>query len=392
MFIQADENERLRIMHRIVKRNVIFSAHLSETSTGIMNPFSKKEIFSLAVIFIFVFALVFGSRNLRLYSPAAITAEQTVSLLLDEPARLDELPGLLDSLEVDYDSEELLWAGRIHGWRNFRPGRYEINGGISYPDFLSKMARGIQDATMVTVLPGTDIDRLSMLLSLQLQADAGEFKEVFSDSSEVALELGLTGEELFSRMLPNTYQVYWTSSAENIIKRIHSEFETLISNRYQDQINQHRFNLNEIVTLASIVEWEARFKEEKAKISGLYLNRLDRNMRLQADPTVLYALGEKRRILFEDYQFDHPYNTYMNGGLPPGPITNPDETSIAAVLEPEEHDYLFMVATPEGGHAFTRTFEEHREVSEEWRRWIREQYRIRDQREREEAINASSPD
>lgn len=351
---------------------------------------SKKErILCLAILFI-SFMMVFGSRNLRLYSADAISSENNASLLLYEPTSLEELPALLDSLEVDFDEEELIWAGRIHGWRNYRPGRYEINGGVSYPEFLSNMARGVQDAAMVTVLPGIDIERFSMLLSLQLQASHDEFKEVFTDSSEIAMELQLTGEELFSRMLPNTYQVYWTSSAENVVKRIYSEFEDKIANRYQSEIAEHQFSLGEIVTLASIVEWEARHKEEKPKISGLYLNRLNNNMRLQADPTVLYALGEKRRILFDDYQFDHPYNTYIHSGLPPGPITNPDETSITAVLEPEEHDYLFMVATPEGGHAFSKTFQEHREVSERWRRWIREQYRIRDEREREEANSSRS--
>lgn len=352
-----------------------------------MNYSLKKEIAISLVLLLTVFALVFCSRNLRLYNPEAIRSEEGVALLLYEQTTLEELPVLLDSLDVEYDEEELLWAGRIHGWRNYRSGRYEINGGVSYGDFLSKMGRGIQDEALITVLSGTDINRFSSHLGLQLKASADEIKEIFTDSSEVASELNLSGEELFARMLPNSYKVFWNSSPANVIKRIHGEFEKTIAGQYQQKIEQTPFSLNEVVILASIVEWEARFKEEKPKISGLYLNRLERNMRLQADPTVLYALGEKRRILFEDYKYDHPYNTYLHSGLPPGPITNPDENSIAAVLEPEEHDYLFMVATPEGGHIFTETFQEHREVSAEWRRWIREQYRIRDARERREKEN-----
>ncbi|MDX1591417.1 MAG: endolytic transglycosylase MltG, partial [Balneolaceae bacterium] len=117
-----------------------------------------------------------------------------------------------------------------------------------------------------------------------------------------------------------------------------------------------------------------------------------RGMPLQADPTVLYALGERRRLLFEDYQYQHPYNTYLYRGLPPGPITNPDEASINAVLNPEDHGYYYMVATPDGTHRFSRTFEEHRQASDEWRRWIREQYRIRDQREREESAAGAQSD
>ena len=193
---------------------------------------------------------------------------------------------------------------------------------------------------------GIDASILSERLSQQMQADSVSFAEQLTDSSDLAQELGLTGEELFSRMLPNTYQLYWTSSPEAVVRRLYDEFEEKVKIGLADEIAQSTYTLNEVVTLASIVEWEARDSNEKARISGLYQNRLERNMRLQADPTVIYAMGERRRLLYEDYSFDHPYNTYMNAGLPPGPITNPDLRSIRAVLNPEEHNFLFMVATP----------------------------------------------
>jgi len=189
-------------------------------------------------------------------------------------------------------------------------------------------------------------------------------------------------------MLPDSYDMYWTTSAKNAVERLLGEFEQRVAIGLSEEIDEHELTLDEVLTLASIVEWEARDNAEKPKISGLYQNRLQRGMRLQADPTVLYALGERRRLLFADYQFEHPYNTYLNRGLPPGPITNPDLTSIRAVLFPEEHDYLYMVATPEGTHQFSRTFQEHRQASEEWRRWIREQYRIKREREQESEDNS----
>jgi len=333
---------------------------------------------------------VFGSRSYRLYNSDSITAEFRTDLYLKERIGLAELAEKLDSLNVDVNKDEMIWAGRTLGWRFFRPGLYHIEGGSSYPDFLSKLARGIQDAVNVTVHSGIDKDRLSQRLSVQLRADSIEFREIFTDSSDLALELGLTGSELFSRMLPNTYQIYWTSSPENVVRRIYNEFNRLVTNRYSSEIESSGFSVGEIVTLASIVEWEARVADEKPKIAGLYLNRLNRGMLLQADPTVIYALGERRRLLFEDYQVDHPYNTYIHRGLPPGPLTNPDQASIRAVLSPQNHNYLFMVATPEGSHRFSRTFEEHRQASAEWRRWIQQQYRIRAQREREEAAQRNS--
>jgi len=347
-----------------------------------MHHFSLRELLYLTLLFGFIFFLVFISRYTRLHGENAIIAEAPVEVLLYERTDIEGLADALDEIEVSFDRGQLIWAGNILGWRSFRPGRYEINENRSFSDFLSVVARGMQDPARVTILPGTDVARLSRNLGNQMRADSTDFHNIFTDSSTVALEFELTGEELFARMLPNTYEVFWTASADGLVRRVLREFDRLVIQRYQAEFETNSLSLNEVLILASIVEWEARFSDEKPRISGLYLNRLNRNMMLQADPTVAYALGERRRLLFEDYRFEHPYNTYLIQGLPPGPITNPDLSSILSVLHPEEHDYLFMVATPEGTHHFSRTFQEHREASEVWRRWIREQHRIRDERER----------
>ena len=354
-----------------------------------MNYPTLKELFTALVIFSVVAAAVFSMRFSRLYGDDSITVDDTAVLLIHERIGLEDLSVKMDSLNVTLNHDYMMWAGRVLGWRTFRPGRYEINGETSFSEFLSKLARGIQDPGNVIVHSGISPSVLSERLSDQLKADSSSFATLFTDSSSVALDYELTGEELFARMLPNTYQMYWTSSPESVIRRIYSEFETRVVEQLEDEIESSSFSLSEVITLASIVEWEARDAEEKARISGLYQNRLNRNMRLQADPTVIYALGERRRLLYEDYTFEHPYNTYLISGLPPGPITNPDLQSIRAVLNPEEHDYLFMVATPDGTHEFNETFNAHREASENWREWIREQYRIKRERERERenAIN-----
>ena len=347
-----------------------------------MHHFSLRELLYLTLLFGLVFLLVFISRYIRLHGEKGITSEVPTELLLYERTNLEGLANALDEIEVSYDRNQLIWAGNTLGWRFFRPGRYEINQNSSFSVFLSKTARGMQNPARVTILSGTDLARLSRSLGNQMRADSTDFHNLFSDSSSVALEFELTGEELFARMLPNTYEVFWTSSPEGLVRRVLREFDRLVAQRYRTEFEANDLSLNEVLILASIVEWEARFSDEKPRISGLYLNRLNRNMMLQADPTVAYALGERRRLLFEDYRFEHPYNTYLIQGLPPGPITNPDLSSIRSVLNPEEHDYLYMVATPEGTHHFSRTFQEHREASEVWRRWIREQHRIRDERER----------
>ena len=186
-------------------------------------------------------------------------------------------------------------------------------------------------------------------------------------------------------MFPETYRVYWTSTPKEIIRRVLSEFNESVTEPFTEEANEKGYTISEILTMASIVEWEAKIEEEKPVIAGLYWNRIDRRMRLEADPTVNFALGERRRLLFEDYKYQHPFNTYLNRGLPPAPITNPSLSTIIATLRPADHDYLYMVANPEGGHEFSRTFAEHQEASERWRKWLREQYRIKRQQEREAA-------
>lgn len=341
-----------------------------------------KNLGQVSVIFLLIFSVFYFSRDYRINKSDAVVSKDESILLLEESINLEGLIHLMDEHNLDFNKDELRWVSSLLGWRNFAIGRYEIEGEFSYNDFLSKLALGLQDHAPVTIHSGASIERLSASLGRQLKAESEEFSAVFTDSSDLVQELGYTRESLFSRMLPDTYNIFWTTEPERVIRRIYDEFTRRITVRYQEEIENHRMNLDEIVTLASIIEWEARHAHEKPRISGLYWNRLNRGMRLQADPTVIYALGEHRRLLYEDYQYDHPYNTYLIDGLPPGPITNPDIRSIEAALSPEDHDYLYMVANPEGGHVFSRTFEEHRVASAEWRRWIREQFRVRDEMER----------
>jgi len=350
-----------------------------------------KEAGILILTFLIFFSAFYFSRDNRINNPNAIISDTDLVLLLEERNNLDQLIEYITDSGINFDQHELRWVSSLLGWRNFSPGRYEISGPFSYREFLSKLALGHQDHAPVTIHPGMNIGRLAASLGRQMRADSSEFAAVFSDTSEFLIELQYRPDLLFSKMLPDTYNLYWTSTPERVITRVYNEFNRNVENRFGEQISNNSLDLDELLTLASIIEWEARHNHEKPRISGLYWNRLNRNMRLQADPTVIYAIGEHRRLLFEDYQFDHPYNTYMIDGLPPGPITNPDINSIEAAINPEEHDYLYMVANPDGGHVFSRTFEEHRLASAEWRRWIQEQYRIRQELDRLQETGDQQP-
>lgn len=341
---------------------------------------TRTELYTGLVILVVTLAAVAGSRLSRLYNTRSVYSEQSVELYFNDKFDLKRLAQVLSDSGVVDDRGEMMWAGRLLGWRSFHPGHYEIEGGYSYDVFLSKLARGIQDPVRVTIVPGSTPARIAVSISSKMQFDSATIAAKMKDSTLLS-SFGLTGNQLIGRFLPNTYSFYWTSSPETVVKRVLAEFENKVLVPYEARFEELDKTVDEILSLASIIEWEANIEDEKKRISGLYWNRLDRGMRLQADPTINYAVGERRRLLYEDYQIDHPYNTYLHPGLPPGPITNPALGSIEAALYPEQHDYLYMVASPEGYHAFSETYEEHQRKSEKWRQWLREQYRLKRQRE-----------
>jgi UPF0755 protein len=347
---------------------------------------TKPEFISTFLVFLVVVLLVISSRLTRLTSNSSFVFNERVELILEDNTSVDGLKYRLIELGIEVDADELNWASNILGWRTFLRGRYVFEGEYSYNGVFSKLARGIQDPTNIVILPGTTQDRFTASVGSELNFSPNDLSSTISDSAFLA-ERELTEGQLFARMHPETYLTYWTISPKEFLAKVLREFDRAIPDSFYVRANKMGYSMDEILTLASIVEWEAKLPEEKARISGLYWNRLERGMRLQADPTVLYALGERRRLLFEDYQFEHPYNTYLRKGLPPGPITNPSYSTIEATLFPEDHDYLYMVANPEGGHTFTKTFREHQVESEKWRIWLREQYRIKRERERNKTNN-----
>ena len=345
-------------------------------------PVSRAEFIVGIVLLVGFITIIAGTRLARLANTHSIRSETPVNIYLHQKTELPELSKIMADAGLIVDREELIWAGRLLGWKNFNAGHYEIDGSYSYDVLLSRMARGIQDPISLTILPGLDRSRLVASIASNFRFDTASLNRVFADSAFLA-EQNLDRNEMLGRMLPNTYSIYWTSEPDAVLKKILNEFETAVLDTFGDRFRELDRTVNEIITLASIIEWEAYHEDEKPKISGLYWNRLDRGMRLQADPTINYVVGERRRLLYSDYQIEHPYNTYLNRGLPPGPITNPSLSSIEAALFPQNHDYLYMVANPEGYHIFSETFEQHKRESAKWRDWIREQYRIKRQKQQQ---------
>ena len=288
----------------------------------------------------------------------------------------------------------------LTGWGDqVKTGHYVLEPGMSNWAMLDKIRKGLVDPIRITIPGGLTPERLGRVLERQLGVDSAEVVAAVN-APDLAEQLGTDTAHLMGRMRANTYDLKWTQDARRAVSRIHEWHERYWTDDKVAQAQALGMTLDEVITLASIVQWEAQKPEERPAIAGVYLNRLlgrtsSGVMRLQADPTVQYALmetdgGGMRRLLFRDYAFPHPYNTYQIDGLPPGPINNPSDDAIEAVLSGgEEHDYLYFVADGTGGHDFSSTVAEHNRKAAAWSRWLSEQVRIRRQREAAEAAGAT---
>ncbi|MEM1042333.1 MAG: endolytic transglycosylase MltG [Bacteroidota bacterium] len=304
---------------------------------------------------------------------------------LPQGASFEVIADSLGSAGLLASSASFEWAATLTGWgRQLKPGYYRFEAGARNWDILRKIRAGRQDPVRVTVPPGTRPAVLAAVLRRDLDADSAAVVEALADP-DLAAELGTDTAHLFGYMRPNSFDLYWTTDERGAVRRLKREWNRFWTDDMQTKADALGLSRDEVVTLASIVEWEARQREERPRIAGVYLNRLlgrtrAGRMRLQADPTVQYALmqeegGRMRRLLFADYRFPHPYNTYLIDGLPPGPINNPSESSVRAVLDAEEHDYLYFVATGDGDHVFSRTLREHNNAAERYRALMRERRR-----------------
>ncbi len=266
------------------------------------------------------------------------------------------------------------YFARLTGWGSqIKAGHYEFASGVSNRNLMATLRAGLQVQVHVTIPPGANPELIATSAARNMAFEPEELLAALKSDS-LARELGTDTAHLFAYMLPDTYYFYWTNEPEAVIRRIKEDADRILASAESSGgVIQSK---DDVLVMASIVEWETNVVEEKARVAGVYMNRLRRNWPMQADPTVQVAVidreGSKRRLQYRDYEIKHPYNTYLFTGLPPGPITNPSTSSIRASLSPEEHDYMYFVAKPEGGHAFNTSLVEHNRDAQDLRRHLRE--------------------
>lgn len=243
------------------------------------------------------------------------------------------------------------------------PGRYAIQPDEGVLKTYRKMATGNQAPVNLTIPSVRTADRLAGVLGRKLMIDSTDVYEALCDSAFCA-SLSYNPATIMALFIPNTYQVYWNISLEDLMKRMQKENEKFWQAEGRSELAAKLgLTHNEVITLASIVEEETANNAEKPMVAGMYLNRLKQEMPLQADPTIKFALQDfsLRRIYHKHLVVESPYNTYKNTGLPPGPIRIPSVASIDAVLHRVDHDFLYMCAKEDfsGTHNFARTYNEH---------------------------------
>jgi len=255
-----------------------------------------------------------------------------------------------------------------------KQGRYLIPNEFSTWSLLRYLKSGKQDPVNVVIHNEPTIELIAGKLSRYLESDSLEILMTLQDEEEYS-KYNLDQHTLISLFIPNTYQVYWNTTPEGFLKRMKTEHDKFWGNdRRLEKAQMLNMTTVEVYTLASIVEKESKAKLERPIIAGLYLNRLKIGMRLQADPTVVFAIGDFsiNRVLNKHLEFDSPYNTYLYEGLPPGPIGMASINSLDAVLNAEDHQYIYMCAAADnsGTHVFAKTFGEHQVNAYKYRTWL----------------------
>lgn len=253
-----------------------------------------------------------------------------------------------------------------------KAGKYNLSKAMDLDEIIGSLVSGGKSDNTVrfTIPEGYELVDTAKKLSDENIVDLTRFKELTEDKKNFEENFSFLkqlddGQSLEGYLFPSTYEVYKDHSEEDVIRKMLEGFEKVYKADIEDKLKDMDYDLNELITLASIVEREAKLDSERATISAVFHNRLDTSMNLGSCATVQYIIGERKEILTnEETRIDSPFNTYINKGLPPSPIASPGEKSLLAAINPEDVDFLYFRVSGkgDGSHTFTKTYEEHQDA------------------------------
>ena len=338
----------------------------------------KNPLFTL-VIYLLVILVMLGGGILLYYNsllnPADSNGEKKIveipkGYTVKDVAKLLEKEGIIKKdlafeVAVKLDNKQ----------NQLQSGRYLLSSSMAMNEIINSIANGqaIDDSIKVTIPEGYELE----MIAEKMEQAGLTTKEKFIKAAQNIDQYDYPFLESLPRdkdrkyllegyLFPDTYKFSKDVTEEEIIDAMLNRFNKVFKKRYYKRVEQLGMTVDDIVTMASLIEREAKHDNERALISGVYYKRLDMGMKLQCDATIQYALGEqKQRLLYSDLEIDSSYNTYKHAGLPVGPISSVGEASIKAALYPEDTDYIYYVAKEDGSHVFSRTLEEHNKAKNE---------------------------
>ncbi len=308
----------------------------------------------------------------RIYHPNS-AVDETYELFIPTESSMDDLIRILYEDEVLHDIQSFSWLAGHMKYTRVMPGKYLVHPGENNLEIIRRLRSGNQEPVRLVLHNKRTLMDVASLLGETFEQDSASFYLYMI--SEESLELvNQPAERMMCVFIPNTYFMHWNSSPEAVIRRMMLE-----NDRFWDGDRRIRAELigytpEEVYIIASIVQAETNHGPEMPTIAGVYLNRLRRGWNLEADPTVVFAWGDFTitRVLRRHLEIDSPYNTYRNSGLPPGPIYMPSIRAIDAVLNAEQHDYMFFCAKPDfsGQHVFSRSLSGHLQNAAAYHRFL----------------------
>ncbi len=336
-----------------------------------------KRILLIVGLFSIVAAVFAYSYYKKIFDSNVSLSEASTAIYIPSNSGFGDVLHLLIDKEIIQDSSSFVWvANQMNYIKSKIPaGKFEIKNQWSNRELISSLRAGLEVPVNVTINQLHDIESISSLVSSNLEVDSLKLVQLLS-SGALLENTSLDKANLLSLFIPNTYQFNWDTDAQEFINRMKKERKKYWNDERLAKASKYNLTEEEVYTLASIVEKETQNNAEKPRLAGVYLNRLEKGILLQADPTVVYALGKKgiRRVLTKHLKTESPYNTYIHAGLPPGPICMPSMSSIEAVLNAETHNYLFFCAKPDnsGTHAFAETLRAHNNNANKFHKWLNE--------------------
>jgi UPF0755 protein len=299
----------------------------------------------------------------RILSPNVTLSQSEQFFYVHTGSSFNQVCSALDSGKILKEVSTFRWlAEKMNYPDQIRPGRYLIKNNMSNRALLQLLRSGVQTPVRLTFNNIRTKADLAERLSSQIEADSMAIFRMLNDSGFTA-SLGFNTNTILCMFLPNTYQVYWNTSAEGLFKRMKREYDAYWNPMRLQKAKDIGLTPIQVSILASIVQSETNQNSEKPRVAGVYMNRLRKQWKLEADPTLVYALGDFtiKRVLNEYKEIDSPYNTYKYFGLPPGPICLAEISSINAVLNFEQHDYMYFCAREDmsGFHSFAKDYQTH---------------------------------